>query len=106
VADWFGQQGQQIASDAVAGMMGGAVASIVLGDNARGFAARMIVGTACAVYLGPAAAGVFSPLAPFIGESGPVSVSGFLMGIGGIIVIGAVLDMARKFRRDRKDESK
>lgn len=96
--DWMtGEKGQLIQ----AGLAGSAVAAAVEWTGIMPSIRKIIVGSLCALYLAPISVPMFNWA---LGMGGiPVEnaagMSGFLMGVGGIIVIEIVLK-AFRFRRD------
>lgn len=98
IFDWLtGEKGQLLQS----GLAGSAVAAAVEWTGIMPSLRKIIVGSLCALYLSPIAVPMLSWA---LGMGGiPIEnaagVSGFLMGVGGIIVIEIVLK-AFRFRRD------
>lgn len=85
---------------ALAGAIGGAIRWITLRERPRDGLVSLLVGSVCAVYAGPL-------VEPFLSSSvGPITPGGdassfaaFIVGIGGISLTGAVIDVFRSFPR-------
>lgn len=88
----------------LAGALGGLVRTLTLRDNVREGIPNVIVGTVCGLYLSPLAVPL---LEPTIGRLVPssqetlVGLSGLVMGIAGMAVVGFIIDLV-KARRGRK----
>lgn len=79
---------------AIAGALGGLVRWLTLRENWREGVVSITVGAICAVYLGPLALPAVEPLlSNVMGDDKAVTgLTTFIVGIGGIGVVGFVLD--------------
>jgi hypothetical protein len=86
---------------AVAGAAGGIVRWLTLRESWRNGVTSVIVGSVCAVYLEPLALPALEPiLGKVIANPSKLSnLSAFLVGIGGIMVSGFVIDLWTARRR-------
>ena len=84
---------------AIAGALGGVVRWLTLRHDWREGLMAIIVGSICAIYLGPL---VEPMLAPVVGAVAPqhdaVGFASFITGLGGISISGFILDLIN-FRR-------
>ena len=81
---------------AIAGALGGMVRWVTLRDNWREGVPTLIVGAIAAVYLGPLVEPVIAP--PVEGVAPDVNtmrLAAFLTGVGGVGIVGIVLDFVR-----------
>ena len=83
---------------ALAGAAGGAIRWITLRERPRDGFVSLLVGSICAIYAGP----LVEPfLSPFVGKITPGDdadgFAAFVVGIGGISLAGAVIDLFRGF---------
>ena len=79
----------------IAGALGGVVRWLTLKQPPLDGLVSVIVGAICAVYLGPAIQPLLRPVVDFAGvdmEAAQV-LGGFLVGIGGILVSGFIIDL-------------
>jgi len=80
----------------LAGAAGGAIRWVTLRERPRDGAVSLIVGAVCAIYLGPLVEPFLSPL---VGKISPTEdaagFAAFVVGIGGISLTGAVIDIFR-----------
>lgn len=85
---------------AVAGAAGGIVRSITLRERPLEGLGSLIVGMVCSIYVSPLAQVVFEPLLGklFAKPDALSTFSGFVTGVGGMAVVGFVLDMWRARR--------
>lgn len=88
---------------ALAGAAGGAIRWITLREKPRDGLVSIIVGSICAIYAGP----LVEPfLSPFVGKITPGNdadgFAAFVVGIGGISLTGAVIDLFRSFSNRAK----
>lgn len=83
----------------IAGALGGLVRWVTLKENKRDGLASLIVGAICALYIGPLAEPLLTPL---IGSISPgndaAGFSSFVVGLGGISLAGFLLDFIRSRR--------
>lgn len=98
-ASWADGDG---AAAAFAGAAGGLVRWLTLRENWRDGLVSLVVGSVCAIFLGPLAAPM---LRPFVGAISPGSnadgFSSFVVGLGGIGLAGFVIEALRLFRTRR-----
>ena len=90
----------------IAGALGGVVRWLTLRDHWSDGLIAVAVGAICSVYLAPLVTPELVPMfgAINIARDSTNSLSGFIIGIGGITVSGFVMDMWRARRRiGRKD---
>lgn len=80
---------------AIAGALGGVVRWLTLKQPPLDGLVSVIVGAICAVYLGPAIQPLLRPVVDFAGVDAEAmqGLGGFLVGIGGILVSGFILDL-------------
>jgi len=94
---------QWLASDtgraAIAGAAGGLVRWVTLRDDWREGMTGLIVGSLCAIYLGPLAEPLLDPV---IGKIAPgdsaAGFASFVIGLGGISIAGFILDIIKARR--------
>lgn len=88
---------------AVAGALGGIVRWLTLRPSWKEGGATLIIGSICAVYLGPVALPLIEGSIGKIVPGGDMAgLSSFLVGIGGISLSGLVLDIFDRRRRELK----
>ena len=89
---------------AMAGAAGGLVRWLTLRESWKEGLLSLVVGTICALYLGPL---VEPMLAPFVGRIAPgqdaLGFSSFVVGLGGIGFAGFVIEAMRAWRRSRRE---
>lgn len=93
---------------AIAGVLGGLVRWLALRENWRDGLVSIAVGGICSVYLGPLAYPIINPVLSNIVVD-PVArsnLAGFVVGIGGIGVVGFVMDLWRERRKQRQEKDK
>ena len=80
---------------AIAGALGGVVRWLTLKQPLLDGLVSVIVGSICAVYIGPAIQPLLRPVVDFAGVDADAmqGLGGFLVGIGGILVSGFILDL-------------
>lgn len=85
----------------VAGALGGVVRWLTLKETWGDGLISVIVGSITAVYVGPAAFPILKPIIDLTGveHEAAIGLSGFLIGLGGILVSGFVLDLWRARRK-------
>lgn len=92
------------AGAALAGAAGGLVRWLTLRESLREGVGSLTVGALCAVYLGPMAEPM---LAPVIGalplDASPEGFSSFLVGVGGIGLVGLIMETLRAWKRPGTD---
>lgn len=95
---WFGWDKWQLL---IAGALGGVVRWLTLRDHWTDGLISIVVGAICAVYISPLALPALVPTLGNIGVSSDSvgSLSGFLIGIGGITVSGLIMDLWRARRK-------
>lgn len=86
---------------AVAGALGGAVRWATLKQPPLDGLVSVFVGSICAVYIGPAIQPILRPIVDFAGidAESMQGLGGFLVGIGGILVSGFILDLWQMRRK-------
>lgn len=86
----------------VAGLAGGLVRWVTLRESLRDGLASLVVGCACALYLGPL---VEPNLEKFVGLVAPAAdtsgFSGFVMGLAGISIAGFIIDLINRGARSK-----
>lgn len=86
----------------LAGAAGGIVRTMTLRQcDWRDAIVNLGVGSICAIYLGPLAAPILEPAFGMISAdtSGATGFTGFVIGLGGVTISGAVLDVIHLRRR-------
>jgi len=90
---------------AIAGAAGGVVRWVTLRHDWREGLTGLLVGSLCAIYLGPLAEPL---LAPVIGRIAPgdsaAGFASFVIGLGGISIAGFILDVIKARRRVLGDD--
>ena len=91
---------------AIAGALGGLVRWLTLREHWKDGFVSLIVGAICAVFLAPLALPAIEPiLGKIIADaSARGTLSGFVIGIGGIVVAGFVIDVWKALRRKTEGE--
>ena len=86
---------------AIAGALGGLVRWLTLREHWRDGLVSRVVGGICAVFLAPLALPAIEPILGKIiaDEAARGTLSGFIIGIGGIVVAGFVIDIWKALRR-------
>ena len=86
---------------AVAGALGGLVRWATLKLPPLDGVVSVVVGSICAVYVGPAIQPILRPIVDFAGidAESMQNLGGFLVGIGGILVSGLILDFWQARRK-------
>lgn len=88
--------GSDIGKAAVAGALGGIVRWITLRERPADAAGSLIVGSICAVYLGPLVEPILKPVIGAIAPQGdPAGFASFVVGLGGISLASFVIDVFR-----------
>lgn len=89
------------ASTILAGALGGVVRWITLKEKPREGIASVIVGSICAVYLGPLVQPALTPLLGsfVVEETARSGFGGFVLGLGGITLSGFVIDFLKGWAR-------
>lgn len=97
-SSWFGST---VVKFAISGAMGGIVRWMTLREGWRDGMVSVIVGAITSVYVGPAARPILRPIVDLTGvePEAAASLSGFLIGVGGILVSGFFIDAWRLRRK-------
>jgi hypothetical protein len=96
LAAWLHSDAGQMA---LAGAAGGLVRWLTLRENWRDGAVSLVVGSICALYLGPLAEPLLAPAVGRIAAGeGAAGFSSFVVGLGGIGFAGFVIETLRRFR--------
>ena len=82
----------------VAGALGGLVRWVTLREHWREGLGSLVVGSICALYLGPLVEPVLGPVVGAVSPADPAGFSAFVVGLGGIAFAGFVIDILRRFR--------
>ena len=92
-----GAKGQAV----IAGALGGVVRWLSVKEGWRQGLVSVVVGAICALYLGPLAVPALEPIIGTIvvDPASQAGFSGFVLGLGGVGVVGFVLDFWRAKRR-------
>lgn len=92
----------------LSGAAGGLVRWLTLKQGWRDGLISVAVGSLLALYLGPFAVGWLAQLVPFVGATpeSAIGLGGFLVGIGGIVVSGFVIDLWQLRGRLVRDQNK
>lgn len=90
----------------IAGALGGVVRWLTLRDHWSDGLIAVVVGAICAAYLSPLALPALAPMLAGVGiaHDSANSLSGFLIGIGGITVTGLIMDVWRLRKRMLREE--
>ncbi|MGH1356544.1 MAG: hypothetical protein ACRBBS_15890 [Thalassovita sp.] len=103
--DFFHWLGSDAGRAAIAGALGGVVRWITLRERPREAFGSLIVGSVCAIYLGPL---VEPMLAPVIGKIAPkgdsAGFASFVVGLGGISIASFVIEIFRARMRGQVDD--
>lgn len=91
---------------AIAGALGGVVRWLTLKQPPLDGAISVIVGAICALYVGPAIHPLLRPVVDFAGVDPDAmqGLGGFLVGIGGILVSGFLIDIWQLRRKILKQQ--
>lgn len=91
---------------AIAGALGGLVRWLTIREQWKDGLVSLVVGAICAVYLAPLAIPAIEPiLGKIIADAAARgTLSGFIIGIGGIAVAGFVIDIWKARRRQTEGE--
>lgn len=91
---------------AIAGALGGVVRWLTLKQPPLDGAISVIVGAICALYVGPAIHPLLRPVVDFAGVDPDAvqGLGGFLVGIGGILVSGFLIDIWQLRRKMLKQQ--
>jgi hypothetical protein len=86
---------------ALAGALGGIVRWVTLREHWRDGVLSLLVGSICAVYLGPLVAPILEPVIDKLAPGGDsAGFSSFVVGIGGMSISGLIIDIFRARRAD------
>lgn len=85
----------------IAGFCGGLLRSVYFSETRVGYFRNCIVGTITAYYLGPMAPRIFSPWFPDGQFTEFRELAGFLVGCGGVALIGWISDYAESRRAEK-----
>jgi hypothetical protein len=89
-----------VGSAAIAGALGGVVRWITQRNDWREGFAAVIVGSICAIYLGPIVAPIMEPIVGKIAPSSDADgFASFITGLGGISLAGFILDIINYRRK-------
>jgi hypothetical protein len=105
--DWGSWISTDTAKLMLAGAAGGIVRWVTLRQNWREGTASVIVGSLCALYLGPIVEPLLEPLVGTLAPGGDAAgFSSFVVGLGGISLAGLLIDFiaARGPRKGEGDE--
>ncbi len=87
---------------AMAGAAGGLVRWLTLREHWRDGVVSLVVGSLCALYLGPLVEPMLVPIIGKIAAQGDAKgFSSFVVGLGGIGIAGFVIETLRKFRAQK-----
>lgn len=101
-ADLMGWLQSDAGQMAMAGAAGGLVRWLTLREHWRDGAVSLIVGSICALYLGPLAEPMLAPVVGKIAAQGDAKgFSSFVVGLGGIGIAGFVIETLRRFRSEK-----
>lgn len=91
---------------AIAGALGGVVRWLTLKQPPLDGLISVIVGAICALYVGPAIQPLLRPVVDFAGVDADAiqGLGGFLVGIGGILVSGFLIDIWQLRRKMLKQQ--
>ena len=86
---------------ALAGAAGGLVRWLTLRERWRDGSVSLVVGSICALYLGPVVEPMLAPAIGTISPADPAGFSAFVVGLGGIGLAGFVIDTLRRFKAEK-----
>lgn len=102
VADLMAWLHSDAGAAALAGAAGGLVRWLTLRENWKDGAVSLVVGSICAIYLGPLVQPMLAPAVGKIAADGSAAgFSSFVVGLGGIGFAGFVIETLRRFRAER-----
>lgn len=102
LADLIGWLQSDAGAAAMAGAAGGLVRWLTLREHWRDGVVSLIVGSLCALYLGPLVEPMLAPVIGKIASQGDAQgFSSFVVGLGGIGIAGFVIETLRKFRAQK-----
>lgn len=84
----------------IAGAMGGLVRWLTLRESWRDGLVSLVVGSICALYLGPLVRPMLEPVVGKIAGDA-TGFSSFVVGLGGIGIAGFTIDTLRRFRAQK-----
>lgn len=88
----------------MAGAAGGLVRWLTLRESWRDGVVSLVVGSICALYLGPLVEPMLAPVVGAIAPpADPSGFSSFVVGLGGIGITGFLIETLRRFQRDQDD---
>lgn len=92
----------------IAGGLGGVVRWLALKEAFRQGLSSVAIGSICSIYLGPVATPLLSPVVGRLlaDPASQVGLGGFLIGTGGVAVVGFIIDLWRTRRRNGNDDRK
>lgn len=101
MVDWLSWLGSEPGKAALAGAAGGIVRWLTLRSSWIEGAATLVVGSICAIYLGPIALPIIEGSVGKVIPGGDMAgLSAFLVGIGGISLSGLIMDIFDRRRRE------
>lgn len=90
---------------AVAGALGGIVRWITLKEHWRAALGSLVVGSICAIYLGPLVEPILEPIIGRIAPGGdPAGFASFVVGLGGISIASFVIEIFKARQKGGKDD--
>ncbi|TNE55196.1 MAG: hypothetical protein EP341_05445 [Sphingomonadales bacterium] len=105
--DVFHWLGSDAGRAAIAGALGGVVRWITLRERPKEALGSLVVGSVCAIYLGPLVEPIMEPVIGKIAPNGdPAGFASFVVGLGGISIASFVIEIFRaKNKADDNDKA-
>lgn len=102
----IGWLGSEPGRAAIAGALGGVVRWVTMREKPKEAAGSLIVGSICAVYLGPLVEPILEPVVGAIAPKGdPVGFASFIVGLGGISIASMLIEIFKARQKGGKDGS-
>jgi hypothetical protein len=104
--NWWDWIGTDAGKAAIAGAAGGIVRWLTLRQNPKEALASLVVGSICAIWLGPLVAPIIEPVIGQISPDGDADgFASFMVGLGGISIASFVIDVFQNRLPGGKDDN-